>query len=201
MESSSSGDGGRVALSYLQCQGVIQYQGRRRCRSFMSRESFAFLVMAATHAWWKQAALCLRASCFLMSPHPLSVPRNGVAGSLLRVVCQIPCSICRRRTRCRGLPVLQSLLQNVFAVLGSISEKRNPGILQSLLQSLQFWVLLVREEILAFWNLYCNLCSFGFSQQEKKASHSATSAAIVAVLGSLGERRKPHILLTFFCSL
>jgi hypothetical protein len=59
----------------------------------------------------------------------------------------------------------------------------------------------VREEILAFWNLYCNLCSFGFSQLEKKASHSATSTAIVAVLGSLGERGKPHILLTFFCSL
>ncbi len=52
---------------------------------------------------------------------------------------------------------------------GFVSERRNPGILESLLQSLQFWVLSVRDESLAFCNLYCNCCSFGLCPLEKLA--------------------------------
>jgi hypothetical protein len=48
----------------------------------------------------------------------------------------------------------------VFAVLGSLSERRNPDILKSLLQSLQFWVLSVREESVTFLQPLLQLLQF-----------------------------------------
>jgi hypothetical protein len=85
MGGSGSRDDGGVLRRRLQCRGAIQSHTRQRCRNFMRRERFEFLVMAGTHVWWKPAAALYR-SYFRVYHSPHGMQRNGVAGSLRRVV-------------------------------------------------------------------------------------------------------------------